>query len=115
MTTYLDPETLYHRLNATPEQIEAFCCRWHITELALFGSILRDDFDPQNSDVDVLATFDPAQHRGLREAMQMQDELKALCSRSVDIISRSSLEQSSNWITKNNILSSIQVIYVRTP
>ena len=41
------------------QQIIDFCRRWEITELALFGSVLRDDFDPK-SDVDVLVTFEPA-------------------------------------------------------
>jgi hypothetical protein len=40
------------------EEIEAFCQRWQITELAFFGSVLRDDFRP-DSDVDVLMTFAP--------------------------------------------------------
>lgn len=39
-------------------EIEALCQRWHITWLALFGSVLRDDFTP-DSDVDVLVTFEP--------------------------------------------------------
>ena len=38
------------------EQIAAFCRRWHIRELCLFGSVLRDDFRP-DSDVDVLVAF----------------------------------------------------------
>ena len=46
------------------EQITTFCHRWHITELALFGSVLRDDFHP-NSDIDVLVTFAPDAKRGL--------------------------------------------------
>jgi len=40
------------------DQIVAFCRRWKITELALFGSVLRDDFEP-GSDIDFLATFAP--------------------------------------------------------
>lgn len=40
------------------ERIAAFCERWHVRELALFGSVLRGDFRPQ-SDVDVLVSFAP--------------------------------------------------------
>ena len=112
MATHLDSQTIFSRLRASPNDIAAFCQRWHIVELALFGSILRDDFDLDRSDVDALATFDPTAYRGLREAMQMQDELEALCARKVDIISRSSIERSKNWITKQEILDSAQVIYV---
>lgn len=38
------------------DHIKEFCWRWQITEFALFGSVLRDDFRP-NSDIDVLVTF----------------------------------------------------------
>ena len=40
------------------DDIAAFCQRWQIVELALFGSVLRDDFGPE-SDVDVLVRFAP--------------------------------------------------------
>lgn len=113
MTIHLDTADLFQRLQATPQEIEDFCQRWHITELALFGSILREDFDPNHSDVDVLATFEPTYTRSLDHMMQMQDELEHLCGRKVDIISRSSLESSSNWITKRNIFNAAQVIYAR--
>lgn len=113
MSTHIDSRILHSRLHATPQSIEAFCQRWHIVELALFGSILREDFNLAKSDVDVLATFDPAFYRGITEAIQMQDELEAICGRKVDLISRASLERSPNWITKQEILNSLQVIYVR--
>jgi uncharacterized protein len=113
MNTHIDSRILHSRLHATPQSIEAFCQRWHIVELALFGSILREDFDLAQSDVDVLAAFDPAFYRGITEAIQMQDELEAICGRKVDLISRASLERSPNWITKQEILNSLQVIYVR--
>ncbi len=113
MSTHIDSRILHSRLHTTPQSIEAFCQRWHIVELALFGSILREDFNLAKSDVDVLATFDPAFYRGITEAIQMQDELEAICGRKVDLISRASLERSPNWITKQEILNSLQVIYVR--
>ena len=36
------------------ERHAEFCRRWGVRELALFGSVLRDEFDPERSDVDVL-------------------------------------------------------------
>jgi predicted nucleotidyltransferase len=73
------------------EQIQEFCDRWHITEFALFGSILRDDFRP-NSDVDVLVTFAPDAQRGLSETLQMKDELQSIfVSRNSATTSRNSL------------------------
>jgi predicted nucleotidyltransferase len=45
---------------ALPEvKVGEFCRKWKITELALFGSVLRQDFRP-DSDVDVMVSFDPA-------------------------------------------------------
>ena len=44
------------QIDVPKEKIEDFCRRWKIVELALFGSVLREDFRP-DSDVDVLVTF----------------------------------------------------------
>ncbi|HEY9857940.1 MAG TPA: nucleotidyltransferase family protein [Candidatus Obscuribacterales bacterium] len=92
------------------EQIQNFCDRWHITEFALFGSILRDDFRPE-SDVDVLVTFAPDAKRGLSETLQMQDELQSIFGRKVDFIVKVAIERSENWLRRKNILESAQIIY----
>ena len=63
--------------------ISEFCRRWQISELALFGSVLRDDFGP-DSDVDVLVEFLPGTTVGLR-FITIQDELTALLGREVDL------------------------------
>jgi predicted nucleotidyltransferase len=92
------------------EQIQEFCDRWHITELALFGSILRDDFR-SDSDVDVLVTFAPDAQRGLSETLQMKDELQSIFGRKVDFIVKTAIERSENWLRRKNILESAQIIY----
>jgi hypothetical protein len=92
------------------EQIQNFCDRWHITEFALFGSILRDDFRPE-SDVDVLVTFAPDAKRGLSETLQMKDELQSIFGRTVDFIVKAAIERSENWLRRKNILESAQIIY----
>ena len=70
---------------AIPEsEITRFCQRWHIRELALFGSVLRSDFGP-DSDVDVLVTFAPEADWGLLEHVQMQQELQALFHSKIDL------------------------------
>lgn len=61
------------------EEIAEFCDRWQVTEFPLFGSVLRDDFRPDN-DIDVLLTFAPTAKRNLIETLQMRDELQAICS-----------------------------------
>lgn len=87
-----------------------FCDRWQITEFALFGSVLRDDFRP-DSDIDVLVTFAPNAKRGLSETLQMKDELQAMFDRNIDLIVRAAIERSENWLRRKNILESAQVIY----
>ena len=44
------------------EQIAEFCRKWGIRKLSFFGSVVRDDFDPERSDVDVLVEFSPIPH-----------------------------------------------------
>jgi hypothetical protein len=57
---------LQSRLGITPEQLAEFCQRWQVSELALFGSVLRNDFSP-DSDIDVLVPYHPTAKRGLFE------------------------------------------------
>jgi len=92
------------------QAITAFCRKWKITEFALFGSVLRDDFGPE-SDIDVLVTFSPEAQWSLLDHVQMQDELAELFGRKVDLISRRGIEQSKNYIRRKAILSSAEVIY----
>lgn len=47
---------LSQRLNVSEDDIKAVCQRWKIEEMALFGSVLREDVD-KDSDVDVLVFF----------------------------------------------------------
>jgi len=65
------------------DQIADFCRRHHIRRLALFGSVLRDDFGPE-SDLDVLVEFAPGHTPGFA-FIAMQDELSALLGRKVDL------------------------------
>ncbi len=99
------------KISIDREKIGEFCRRWEITELALFGSVLRDDFRP-DSDVDVLVTFAPNAHWSLFDLVEMQDELKALFGRGVDLVSRRGIEASRNYIRRKAILSSAEVIHV---
>ncbi len=70
-----------------PEKIiSGFCRRWRISEFALFGSVLRDDFDA-DSDLDVLVAFAPEADWSLLDHVQMEQELEALLGRKVDLLS----------------------------
>lgn len=93
------------------ETITEFCQRWDIQEFALFGSVLRDDFRP-DSDIDVLVTFAPTAKRGLLTLAHIKHELEDLLGRKVDLVSKRAIETSPNWIRRQEILSTAQVIYV---
>lgn len=71
------------RIEIPQEQIEAFCRKHHIRRLALFGSVLRDDFTDE-SDVDVLVEFEPGHTPGLA-FFSMQRELSEMLGRQVDL------------------------------
>ncbi len=92
------------------EKIKEFCRRWQIAELALFGSVLRDDFRP-DSDIDVLVTFAGNADPSLFDQIDMQDELKMILGRSVDLVSRRGIEKSRNYLRRQSILGSAQVVY----
>ncbi len=87
-----------------------FCRRWKITQLSLFGSALRDDFTDR-SDLDFLATFAPDAEWSLFDHVEMEEELARILCRPVDLISRDAVEQSHNWIRREDILQSAQVVY----
>lgn len=94
------------------EQIAEFCDRWKITEFALFGSILRDDFRP-DSDVDVLVTFAPDAQWGLFKVVEMQQELEDILDRDVDFVSRRAIERSHNWLRRKEILGTAKTFYLK--
>jgi len=87
--------------------IEALCQKWRVRELALFGSVLRDDFSPQ-SDVDVLVTFDPEASWSAWDVIEMQEELEALLDRKVDLVEKDAVH---NPFRRHEILRSHQVVY----
>jgi predicted nucleotidyltransferase len=89
------------------QAIEAFCRKWQVGELSLFGSVLRDDFS-SDSDIDVLVTFSPEARRSLFDLVEMQDELEALFRRKVDLVSRGGLR---NPFRRQEILSTRQILY----
>lgn len=92
-----------------PAQIEAFCRRWAISEFAVFGSALRDDFGP-SSDIDVLVTFSP-DAEPVPDRQKMREELEVILGRSVDLMYRRVIEHDPNYLLRKAILGSAQVIY----
>jgi len=93
------------RVPVDRQRIAEFCRRHHIRRLALFGSVLRDDFRP-DSDIDVPVTFEPGQVVGLR-IVEIEDELTQLLGRRVDLVS----EKYLNHRIRNSVLSAAEVQY----
>ena len=89
-----------------------FCQRWKIRALAVFGSALRDDFRP-DSDIDFLVSFADDARWSLWDVIQAEEELASLMGRPVDLVERSTVEQSENWIRRNDILRTARVVYGR--
>jgi predicted nucleotidyltransferase len=103
--------TLDEKLEIPADKIADFCRRWQVTELALFGSVLRDDFAP-DSDMDVLISFAQDAPWNLFDLVKMEDELSPLLERQVDLVERRAIERSENYIRRRHILNSAETIYV---
>lgn len=98
------------KVSIRKDQLTAFCKRWQVTELALFGSVLRDDFGPE-SDVDALVEFEEEARHTLFELDDMELELEEIFGREVDLVSRRGVEASRNYIRRKAILDSAETIY----
>lgn len=92
-------------------KIEVFCKKWKIIELSIFGSSLRKDFAPE-SDVDILVKFGHDTRYSLFDLTNMEDELKEIFGREVDLVERKAVEKSKNYIRRDHILKSLKVLYV---
>lgn len=95
------------RIPIDPDRLADFCRRWKITEFALFGSVLRDDFRPE-SDVDVLVTFEPNDPWSYWDWPAMTDELEAMFGRKVDLVEKKTV---TNPFRRHRILTTKRVIY----
>jgi uncharacterized protein len=89
------------------EKIEAFCLKWKVSEMALFGSVLSERFCAE-SDIDVLVSFKKDAGWSLFDFVDMIDELESIFGRKVDLVEKDSLR---NPFRKESILSSNEVIY----
>jgi uncharacterized protein len=115
-TIAVSSQVMYDRLQTSPEAIAAFCEKWQIVELALFGSVLRDNFRAEGddpSDIDVLFTLADGTSQSLLKRVKIKDELEALFHRQVDLVDREEVTQSYNWIRRDHILTSERTIYAK--
>ena len=96
------------KISIDREKIAAFCRRYHIRRLALFGSVLRDDFRP-DSDVDVLVEFEPGHAVGLIRLAGMELELSDLLERKADLRTPADLSR----YFRQEVLESAEVQYAQ--
>lgn len=98
-------------LDLPQDRIAAFCKRWQVRELSMFGSALRGELRP-DSDIDLLIAFQPEATWGLLDHAQMTQELTDILGREVDLVSRRGVERSHNIIRRRAILNSAEPVYV---
>ena len=101
---------ILHTRHLPINAIRAFCARWGVSEFSLFGSIVRADFTP-TTDIDVLVQFRDGIRYTLFDLARMGDELEAIFGRTVDLLDRRAVETSPNYIRRDQILQSAEVIY----
>jgi hypothetical protein len=94
------------RIELPRDQIAEFCRRHHIRWLALFGSVLRDDFTPE-SDIDVLVDFEPEHRYTYFTLAQIERELSGLLGRKADV----HVPKSLHWFIRDKVLGQAEAVY----
>lgn len=97
-----------HNITISQDAFAAFCARYPIRRLALFGSVLHHDFTP-DSDIDVLVEFLPDSGVTYLDMVTMQDELSALLGRRVDLLTPGALSP----YFRERVLQSAETVYER--
>lgn len=99
------------QISLSEAEISEFCQRWKIQEFYLFGSVLRNDFR-SDSDIDVMVMFAADAQWGF-EFVQIKRELEKMFQRDVDLLTKTSIEESHNWIRRKEILGTAKLVYVK--
>lgn len=92
------------------DKIAAFCKKWSIVEFALFGSVLTAGFRP-DSDVDVMVEFDEDARWGLFDMVHMEEELKEMFGRDIDLVTKKSVTRSENYLMRRSIFAGTRTFY----
>jgi predicted nucleotidyltransferase len=90
-------------------RLAALCRRYHVRELALFGSALREDFSA-NSDIDLLVEFEPHAEIGFWDLSGLQIELEQLVGRRVDLVPKHGLKPP----LREHVLAGSRMLYAAT-
>jgi len=94
------------RIDIPERKIRDFCRQYQVQRLALFGSVLRDDFHP-DSDIDVLVVFNPSARISFMTLGRMKRELSEIFRRPVDLVPQEGLKPA----IREAVLSSAQEVY----
>ena len=90
------------------EDIVRLCEKYHISELSVFGSVLRDDFR-DDSDVDLLIVWEDYMHKnGSWDFLYIENDLEKLIGRDVDVVDKECIR---NPIRREEIMSTYEVVY----
>lgn len=93
------------RIPVPSEKIAELCKQYHIRRLALFGSVLREDFRP-DSDIDILVEFEPGHTPGFA-FIDIQDKLSDLFGRTIDL----NTPQDLSRYFRDRVLAEAEVYY----
>lgn len=94
------------KIRVPRQELADFCRRYNVQKLALFGSVLGDNFRAE-SDVDILVSFQPTAHIGFITFSRMQRELAGLFNRPVDLVPMDGLKP----VIRDSVLSNIEEVY----
>ncbi len=101
---------IIYKLKIPEEQLRKICEKYLVKELAVFGSVLDENFN-DDSDIDLLYTFQDNAEHSLFSKVRIKEEFEKLFGRPVDLISRNAIEKSRNIYKKRAILEHSKVIY----
>ena len=94
------------KISIPQKPLRRFCVQYQIRRLALFGSVLRDDFGPE-SDIDLLVLFEPGAKVSFLTLGRMQRELSAMFNRRVDLVPQEGLKP----VIREAVIASAQEVY----
>jgi len=77
---------MHQIIESNRRAIPDLCRRYGVRRLEVFGSVLRDDFDPSDSDIDILVEFEPSVAGSFANFLELKDALETLFGRTVDLV-----------------------------
>lgn len=95
-------------ITVDPVAMAQLCREFGVARLSVFGSAVRDDFDAERSDIDLLVEFRPEAGAGLLALVRLEDKLTELFDRKVDLLTPDGLSK----YLRNEVLASAEPLYV---